>query len=415
MRVAGTRGRSGYGERSVRVLVVVNSLGSGGTERSTAVLLPRLVGLGIEPVVAVLTRRAIGDEGRVRAAGIPVVQLSGASLAAQARSLRELVRDAAPALVHTAIYEADLVGRLGAAGTGVPVLSSLVNTPYDRARLVDPNVRWPKLQAVRAVDAATAHLLTTHFHAVSEGVARHAVRALRIPRRRITVVERGRDPDELGRRTPERRGAARAALGLADDDQLVLTAGRQEYQKGHSDLVEALALLARRRPRLRVAIAGREGNASRALHDAIDRTGTAERVLVLGYRDDVAELLCAADLFVLPSIYEGTAGAILEAWALETPVVATRVTGLEGIVTDRRDAWLVAPRSPAALATAIDRVLADPGTARRLAVAGRASFVGRFGLDRSAARMAGLYRQVAAGTWATGREAPRHGLRGWPR
>jgi glycosyltransferase involved in cell wall biosynthesis len=380
----------------VRVVLVVNSLGSGGTERSTAVLLPRLVALGIDPVVAVLVRREVGDEARVRAAGIPVVHLAGGSLPAQARALRALVRDAAPALVHTAIFEADLVGRLGCAGSGVPVLSSLVNTPYDRARRFDPNVRPVKLQAARALDAATAHLLTAHFHAVSEGVARHAVRTLGIPRRRITVVERGRDPGELGRRTPGRRQAARAALGLADDDELVLTAGRQEYQKGHVHLAEALALLARRRPRLRVAIAGREGNATAALQAAIDRTGTADRVMVLGYRDDVADLLCAADLFVLPSIYEGTAGAVLEAWALETPVVASRVTGLEGIVRDRHDAWLVEPRCPAALATAIDRLLGDATLARRLAAAGYDTFVSRFGLDRSAARMADLYRRVAA-------------------
>lgn len=379
----------------MRVVLVLNSLGSGGTERSTAVLLPRLAALGIDPVVAVLVHRDVGDEDRVRAAGIPVVRLEGGSLPSQARSLRSLVRRSKPALVHTAIFEADLVGRLGCAGTGVPVLSSLVNTPYDRARRFDPNVPRAKLQVARAADAVTAHLLTDHFHAVSEGVARHAVRTLGIPRRRISVVERGRDPGELGRRSPERRRAARAALGIADGDELVLTAGRQEYQKGHAHLVEALALLAGRRPRLRVAIAGREGNATAALRAAIDRTGTADRVLVLGYRDDVADLLCAADLFVLPSIYEGTAGAVLEAWALETPVVASRVAGLEGIVRDRHDVWLVEPRSPAALATAIERLLGDPGLAGRLATAGRDTFATRFGLDRSAARMADLYRRVA--------------------
>lgn len=379
----------------MRVAFVLNSLGAGGTERSTAVLLPRLRDLGIDPLVVCLLHRDEGDEQQVRDAGFDVRILRAGGTAGRVRELRGLLLAERPDVVHTAIWDADLAGRLAAARTGLPVLCSLVNTPYAPARLADPNVTAGKLRVLREVDSATARTLVTHFHAVTEGVARDAERTLRIPRRRITVVERGRDPDALGRRDPARRAAARAALGVTDADELVVAVGRQEHQKAHPQLVEAVARLAPTRPRLVLAIAGRAGNASAELATTIERLGMADRVRLLGHRDDVADLLAAADVFAMPSWYEGTAGAAIEALALEAPVVASDLVGTEGVLVDGENAVLVPPARPGLLADAIAAVLEDREGAARRAARGRSDFEARFTLDRSAERMAALYADVA--------------------
>ncbi len=388
-------------EPPLRVAVVINSLGAGGTERSTAVLLPHLRAWGIDATVVCLVHRDEGDEASVIAQGFDVRFIGPGRWLPRVAAVRRVLREVKPDVVHTAIFEADVVGRLAAAGTGMPVLSSLVNTPYDPSRRDDPNVVPWKLDAVRRIDSLTGRLLTARFHAVTPGVRDDAVATLGLPATRIDVVERGRDPDQFGRRTPERRAEVREALGLSDEQPLVVAVGRQEFQKGHVHLIEAMArLVAAGSPAVAV-IAGRSGNATAAITEALDgRRSLQDRVRLLGHRDDIADLLAAADVFVMPSLYEGTAGAAVEAFALEAPVVAADLTGTRGILVDGDNAWLVPMGDPAALAVdladAIAAVLADPAEAASRAARGRRVFEERFTLTRSADRMAALYRSVAA-------------------
>lgn len=379
----------------MRVVLVVNSLGAGGTERSTAVLLPRLRDLGVNASVVALAHRDEGDEQTVRDLGFPVEILPGGPLPVRVRALRARLRALRPDVVHTAIFDADLIGRLAAAGTGIPVLASLVNTPYAPARLDDPNVAAWKLRVLREVDGITGRALVARFHAVTPGVALDAQRVLRLPAERIRVVERGRDPDELGRRDPERRARVRAGLGLVDDAPLIVTAGRQEFQKGHVHLVEAVGALAATRPDAVLAIAGRAGNATADLERAIGRLAEPRRVLVLGHRDDVADLLAAGDVFAMPSRYEGTAGAAIEALALEAPIVASDLDGTRGLLIDGVNALLVPAADPVELRRAVERVLDDPAGAQARTARGRHLFETRFTLPRSATRMVELYHEVA--------------------
>ena len=146
---------------------MINGLGTGGSERSLAELLPRLRERGVEPVIACLFRRTEGVHEGVEAQGFDARVLPGPGWAARARALRRLVRATEPDLVHTAIFESDVLGRWAARRTSVPVLTSLVNTSYGPARRADPNVRAWRLQVVRTVDGWTARHLTAHFHAVT--------------------------------------------------------------------------------------------------------------------------------------------------------------------------------------------------------------------------------------------------------
>ncbi len=381
----------------LRVALVINSLGAGGTERSTAVLLPYLRERGIDPTVVCLLHRDEGDENTVVGQGFDVRFVEPDDWTRRIIAVRRLVHELDPAVVHTAIFEADVVGRMAAAGTGRPVLSSLVNTPYDASRRGDPHVVAWKLEVVRRIDSITGRLLTTRFHAVTPGVRDDAVATLGLPAARIDVVERGRDPEQLGRRTSTRRAAARAALEVPHDQPLVVAVGRQEFQKGHVHLIEAMATLVAQGSPATLVIAGRAGNATTAIDDVLARHEALRgRVRLLGHRDDVADLLAAADVFVMPSLYEGTAGAAVEAFALEAPVVATDLVGTRGILVDGDNAWLVPVGDADRLARAIGAVIGDPREAAVRAARGRLVFEERFTLDRSADRMAALYRSVAS-------------------
>jgi glycosyltransferase involved in cell wall biosynthesis len=389
------------GAASRRILFVIDGLGTGGSERSLAEMLPHLEAQGFATTVACLHPRPEGVEQAVRAAGFDVRLLPPGRLPARALRLRRLLRRLClrkgPVLVHTTHFASDLAGRLAAAGTGVPVLSSLVNVRYAPARLGDPNVRRSRLALVRLLDGWTARHLTTRFHAVSRAVAEDAVAALGIPPDKVTVVPRGRDPERLPRPGAEDRRRARARLGLPAGAPVLVTVGRQEYQKGHRVLLEAVARLLPRRPDLVTLVAGRRGHATAELEALHARLGLGSAVRFLGHRQDVPEVLAAADLFVFPSLYEGLPGALIEALASAVPVVASDVPGVGEVVRAGENALLVPPERPAELAAAIDGLLRDPGRRAAFGDASRRIFEEEHTLERSVAGMVRLYEEMLGG------------------
>jgi len=380
----------------VKVLFVVDGLWVGGTERSIVEMLPHLEAAGISPTVACFRSCAgEGVEDRVAPERLRLLA-AGRGLAGRVRALRGLLRELRPAIVHSALFGANLATRLAAPGLPVVVLNSLVNTPYEPARLADPRLsRW-RVRLAQLADAVTGRFFADHFHAVSHAAAAAAVRAQWVPRGRITVVERGRDPGRLGVPSAARRRAARERLGLGEATPVLVNVGRHEYQKGQGHLLRAIARLAGRDPAPVALIAGRTGISTRELEALHRELALGERVRFLGHRDDVPEILAAADLFVFPSLFEGFPGAVVEAMALGLPVVAADVPPVREAVEPGRTALLVPPEDDAALAAAIERLLDDPAEAAALGARGREVFVERLTLAASVPRMIELYRRLAA-------------------
>lgn len=387
---------SGVGPR-LKLMFVINSLGSGGAERSLAEMLPGLVSAGIQPTVVCLAHRDHGVERTVVNQGFDVRFLRARRILLRAWEIRGLIRQEKPDVLHTTIFESDLAGRLAALGSRVPVITSLVNVAYDPIRTSDPAIRPWRLRLVRMLDSWTARHLSSHFHAITHAVAEAATRWMGIPSQRITVIERGRDPGRLGNPGDERRRGVRERLGLRADDQILLNVGRQEFQKGQLDLLEALSVLAERWPNLKLLIAGRSGGASPDLARAHDRLGLGDRVRFLGYREDVPDLMAAADVFVFPSLYEGLGGALIEAMALRLPIVASELPAIKEVTEDGASALLIPPGSPRRLASAISLLLGRPELRRELGGRGRVIFDERFALERAVSRMTALYRNIATG------------------
>ena len=381
----------------MRLLFVIPGLSGGGTERSLRELVATLVHHDIDVSIVYMVQRPTDDAARLEDVGARLHLVPKRRLDAHFLGIRQVIARERPDILHTSLYEADIAGRVAAwrAGGGRPVvLSSIVNTSYDPARLGDSNVPAWKLWGVRMVDGWTARNLTDHFHAVSRAVKDSAVQALGIDPTRVTVIERGRDPRRLGEPSSERRTKARAALGLDRDAEVIVTVGRQEFQKGQVHLVGAFDLLARIRPHAELLIVGRNGNHSAQLEARVRESPYRERVRTLGHRDDVPDILAGADLFVLPSIYEGFPGAAIEAMALGMPVVASNLPTLREVVDDGRSGLLVPPCDHAQLAEAMSGVLDDPNLARRLGDRGRDLFLTRLTAEQSHRRMIELYERL---------------------
>jgi glycosyltransferase involved in cell wall biosynthesis len=363
----------------VKILYAIDSLERGGSERSLVELVGALEPMGVEPRFFLLRGTTTGLEAQVRGMGVPIRHATATARPSRVVQLRREIEAHRPDIVHTALFESDQIGRLAALRSKAKVITSLVNTFDDPARRDDPSIRPWKLRLVSAIDGFTARHLTHHFHAVSHTVARSAVAALRVRPERVTVVERGRDPARLGTRTPDRRRRAREALAIRPDDEVILAVGRQEHQKGQRFLLEAFDQVAATRPSSLLLVAGRAGASTDALEAQRAASTAAARIRFLGERDDVPDLLAAADVFALPSLYEGLPGALIEAMALELPVVAT---GIEP------------PADPAALAASLARALEDRALTQRLVDRAHNTFLARCTLTASAEKMLALYDRV---------------------
>jgi glycosyltransferase involved in cell wall biosynthesis len=380
----------------VHVLYLIDSLSTGGAERSLAELAPGYAARGIRLDVAYFHERPGVHEDLARA-GAGLFHLGGSGRVARTRRTLRLLRQRRPDLLHTTLFEADVAGRVASGFARVPVVSSLVNLAYGPEQLTDPSLRPWRVDAARRLDALTARRVV-RFHAITESVADVMTERLHLRRERVEVIPRGRDPEVLGRRTVERRAEARARLEVPDDAPLVFAAARQEFQKGLDVLVDAFPTVLAGAPAARLVVAGREGALTRRLREAVTRLGLEPTVRFLGARTDVLDLMCGADVFAFPSRWEGLGVAVLEAMALEAPIVASDLPAVREVVGgDGERALLVPPDRPAALADALLRTLADPDAAAARASAARERFLEAFTLDRVADATVSFYDRALSG------------------
>jgi glycosyltransferase involved in cell wall biosynthesis len=379
----------------MRALFIVDTLGAGGAERSLQELLPPFRSGGVEPIVACFQHRAEGVEQLVlREHDVRI--LPGRNRLTQMHALRRLATTERIELAHSTLFEADVFGRTALGGTGIKVVTSLVNMPYEPARLSnDPHVDRKRLAVARGLEIATGRLFADHFHAITEAVKTSAVQQLWIPAPKISVVYRGRDEKRLGRRSPERRARRRRELGIPDDAFVVLNVARQEFQKGQRHLLQAFARVLESHPSALLLIAGRSGNASASLQEAARPLGPSVRFL--GHRDDVPEMMAAADVFALPSLWEGLGGVLIEAMALELAIVSSDLAPTREVLDQGARGLLVPPGDEAALGQALTRLLSDEPLRQELVREGRRAFEQHFTLQASAEQLLAVFQRTLSG------------------
>jgi glycosyltransferase involved in cell wall biosynthesis len=374
----------------VDLVYVIDSLAGGGAETSLAAVAPSLVGHGVQLHVVSL-KPVLGVQEALRDAGATVTELQG-SRRTWWRQLHRVLEEQRPSLVHTTLFEADVAGRIAARLSRLPVVSTLANDSYGAPHRAEYAGRLFRLRAAHLADALTARL-AVRLHAISNHVADVMAARLRYPRERIDVIPRARDAAVLGLRTEHRRRCARQRLGVSADEYMVLTVARQEHQKGLDVLVGAAAGVLAEFSRARVVVAGRAGNATPSLRREHATIEGSERIEFLGPRTDVADLLCAADLFVFPSRREGFGSSLLEAMALECPIIASDLPPIREVVGENC-AVLVPPEDADALRAAIVSTLSRVDEAQRRATRARQRYLERFTVEAVADQMVCFYERA---------------------
>jgi glycosyltransferase involved in cell wall biosynthesis len=365
--------------RTPGVLYLLETGGPGGAERMLLDLAQH-VGPDWQPVVGVMKSGWL--RANATAAGIPCVMLQGDGLGdvGVLGSLVEAIAAHDVAVIHAHEFYMALVGAAGSLATGVPLVVTVHGKHYypDRRRR----------QAIYRLIARQAATLVT----VSQDLRRFFCQTTRTPLDRVGVIYNG-----IALRSPAERSRN---LGLLDaariprSARIVGAVGNLYPVKGHLDLIRAARTIVARRPETHLIILGRGAEHDTLLAEA-SALGIADRVHLLGYREDVAQWLTVMDVFAMPSRSEGLPLSLLEAMGTGLPAVVTGVGGMVEVVRDGETGFVVPTGDVEELADRIAFLLGDPARTATMGAAARDLIVARFGLNRMMAEYRRVYGQAA--------------------
>jgi glycosyltransferase involved in cell wall biosynthesis len=296
------------------------------------------------------------------------------------RRIARLLRAERPDVVHMHTSHAHTLGVLASrfTGVGVRVVSRRVDFSIHRHRFSLSGIKYR-----HGVDRYVAISSAVRERLVLDG----------IDPARIAQVHSGIDPDRLRGGDAAR---ARADLGIPSGAPLFGTIAHFGWHKSLETLIAAAESVVERVPAAWIAIIG-DGDLRPALEAERGRSRVASRILLPGFRANVADFLAAFDVFVMPSVMEGLCTSILDAFAVGVPVVAARAGGIPELVDDHVTGRLVPPRDPPALANALVETLRDDAARRRFAAAGRERLLARFTHDAMVDGTIAVYRELLAG------------------
>lgn len=317
--------------------------------------------------------------------GVPcfALEMTKSPLRSAAAGLAAILSGEGFDLVHTHGGVAGLHGRRAAAQAGIPAVHTLHGLHFLHYR--NPLLKRMALRLERRLAVLSATVVV-----VSEADRVKALALGIVPENKLVLIRNGVDPSPLSADFDP--AAKRRELGLGPGP-VIVAVSRLHRQKGLVYLIRAAALVQTLQPEAQFAVAG-GGPLLETLGKEARHWGLGGGFRLLGERPDASEILSLADVFVLPSLWEGLPYVLVEAAALGKPIVATAIDGVTEVIQDGRTGLLVRPADPERLAEALVRLLLDKGLAARLGREAREAIPPGFRLDRMVRQHEALYHRL---------------------
>ena len=237
--------------------------------------------------------------------------------------------------------------------------------------------------------------LSSYLITVSERVKSIAVQEEGARPERVKVILNGIEIPGIEVSVEAARRQIHTELAVPPGGSLMLTVARFTIQKGHTYLLDAIPQVLKHHPDAVFALAG-EGPRKVEMEAKAHELGIEHALRFLGNRADIPELLAAADVFVMPSLWEGLPMALLEAMGMGLPVVVTEVEGVEDMIESSKNGLMVPVKDVDGIAASIVRLLDDPEERKRLGQAARELLESEYTVDRMCADYERLFLEIYA-------------------
>jgi glycosyltransferase involved in cell wall biosynthesis len=373
----------------MKVVIVINTLGSGGAERSMLEFAKYLHQKNnVEVKFICLEHKKIGVEKEFDPFGIPVRYFEEkGSYIRKTRFLVKILKQETPDIIHSLLTESNIITRLSRKFYSKGhLIQSLVNTAYSLERKKDSKLSWQKFQMAKQLDLWTARLTPNIFyHSITKEVLEHYKPLFKI-NKNYRVIYRGRSENPF------------LSTITNNNSFTLINSGRQEFAKGQINILKALTYLEETYgiTDVRVEILGRPGTYSGQLNNYILKHSLEDRVSIHGFVTDVQKRLVEADAFIFPSYYEGLGGALLEGFAAHLPCICSNIPVLKEVVGSENGALFSPPGDFKQLGENIKRLKESNKLQSQLSDYTYNRFQSKFRIEKINAEMFKMYEDLLA-------------------
>lgn len=354
----------------IKIIYIITSLNFGGAEKLLLDLVKNLSKERYEVGVAtVVANGPLVSEFKKEGVAVKIFEKRSKIGIGVIWQIYKYLKQERPRIVHTHLFGGDTWGRVAAILAHVPIIISTEhNTNLDEGNL-------------KRLVKKFLSFFTKKIIAVSQAVKNYSVAVDHINEKKMIVISNGIDINKFAA-IPEKKYSSPPVIGIV---------GRLEKQKGHEFLFKALNLI-KDIPWM-LWIVG-EGSLKTRLKKLVKDLNLQERIIFLGTKSNIVEILSQIDIFVLPSLWEGLGLAVLEAAAAGKPIVASRVGGIPEIIEEKKNGLLVRPKDVQDLSRALRWMLTHEDEAAKMGQRARKIVKEKFDIKEMVEAYEKLYEEL---------------------
>lgn len=371
----------------MKILFLIDSLGTGGAEKSMVELAKFLNINGHEITFLCLYERDVSHAEDVKNNGINILYIKKDNIFFQIRYLNFYLKKERPDIIHSVLFKSDILLRISKLFfKKIITIQSLVSTPYSIERTKDVNVPKFKLFLVKQIDTWTSRLSPSYYHAITSTVFNHYKDLFKI-KNNYRIIYRGRNENNFDSNKNK-------------NEFVLVNVGRQEFAKGQIDILKALKHLnenlkfSENKIKIKLKIIGFKGRSSNDLIKFIEENNLQEQVELIGFVNNVEQRIVNADVFIFPSYYEGLGGSLIEAFAAKLPCICSEIPVLKEVVGNKNGALFCEPGNYQQIAENIYKLYNDIDLRHNLSEYSYFRFKSAFEMDTINDQMLAMYTDL---------------------
>ncbi len=368
----------------MKILIVIDSLGPGGAEKSMVELGKFLKNTKHEVLFLCQDKRKINFEDQLKEVGIGVDYFENKKFFGKVLELASYVNKCNPDIIHSVLVGSNLLLRMSRLITKKgKVIQSLVSTPYSLERKKDSKLPWQKFLLAKQIDKWTARVFPAFYHSITQSVHEHYKTLYNI-RENFKIIHRGRFENPNQKSLYHNEGFT------------LINVGRQQFAKGQINILKALKYIEKKYgvKQISLEILGINGQYSKELKEYVVENDLDDRVIISGYVDDVENRLIKASAFIFPSYYEGLGGALIEAFAAKLPCICSDLPVLREVVGSDQGALFCFPGDYECLGEQIFKLYSDIELQKNLSNYSYSRFQEKFRSEKINEEMLNMYHHL---------------------